>query len=693
MKQLVFEHHPFFLILCLLGGLIYAFLQYQKKGPWSPLINKILFTLRAIVVFLVAIFLVAPILKQILNETEKPTFVIAIDNSASLAATRDSTQLNAILNKLKAKGDQLLAKGFEVDYRSFNDGLEIDQVSFDYDKTNISTLLESIESTYEGRNLDEILLVSDGIYNAGLSPTFGNYGFPVNTLAIGDTIPKSDISIHSLLFNKLSYQGNKFPIVAQLKQKGFDNQLVTVTVRLDNEIVGSQQINLPDENRLKEVRFLIDATNNGFQRYSVTVSNKEGELTYNNNRKNAYVEVIEGKEKIALFATSPHPDIKALRSAIESNTNYEFEQFVLSNPKDIERLKSSPKKFDLVIYHQLPDRTNRYSSLLDEIDKMPFSKLTIVGPQTELRSLNTSFVNISTTIGEYDNVNASFNANFENFNLSDELQSSFQQLPPITVPFGRYNFSSETKVILFQQVGSITTTKPLLAVRNVDNKKSALFMGTGLWKWKLTDYANHGNNNLFNELVTKLVQYLSTKDDKRKFKVYPFKNEYSTGEAIVFETEVYNDLYEEVFDNKIELKLTGQDGNVLEYDYITSKNNTEYKVTGIDEGVYEYEASTTLNGNLERVRGQLIVKELNLETVNLTADLSLMKKLAEESGGQFFKEHEIDDLGVVLEQKEATGVIHSSEELLPFINLKWILFLLIFLISSEWFLRKYHGTY
>ena len=90
---LIFEHSPLFLIVCILIGLSYAILLYKKHGPWGPIWNRVLFGLRWATATVISILLVSPILKQIKNEIERPTFVIAIDNSSSIQETVDSTQL------------------------------------------------------------------------------------------------------------------------------------------------------------------------------------------------------------------------------------------------------------------------------------------------------------------------------------------------------------------------------------------------------------------------------------------------------------------------------------------------------------------------------------------------------------------------------------------------------------------------
>ena len=52
-----------------------------------------------------------------------------------------------------------------------------------------------------------------------------------------------------------------------------------------------------------------------------------------------------------------------------------------------------------------------------------------------------------------------------------------------------------------------------------------------------------------------------------------------------------------------------------------------------------------------------------------------------------------DKLQADLSKKEATSVIHSEEKFNNLLNLKWVFFLLLALVSAEWFLRKFYGGY
>ena len=693
---LIFEYSPLFLIICILLGLGYAIVLYKKQGPWGANWNKVLFGTRWLAVTVISMLLVSPILKQVQNEIEKSTFVIAIDNSRSVTSNVDSASWKQVAGEIEARADELEALDFEVEFRSISQKrlADLSEIEFQEPSTNLYDLLKDVNADFEGRNLGGILLFSDGIHNQGLLPTYANYGHKIYSLAVGDTVPKSDIVLSSLLYNKISYQGNKFPLVAQLTQRGFTGETVTVTVSKGNNVLASRQARLSEERSLTEIRFEIDAKVSGYQSYTVSVERKDREFNGQNNQMKAYVEVIEGQEKIALVAAAPHPDIKSIRAAIESNENYSFHQFILSLPQDVRALRDSKDKFDLVIYHQLPGRRGVSLPFIQRFKQQETSTLWIYGGLTDLNRLNSvnDLAFIKAVAGEYDEILAVYNPAFGNFSLSSELQRSFNNFPPLTVPFGRFELKENAGVMLQQRVGSLNTNKPLVVVKGSE-PRSGLILGSGLWRWKLTAYAQENDNELFNELISKLVQFLSSKEDKRKFKLYPLKNEFTTNEPVIFESEAYNDLYERIYGNKIDLQLQDEDGNASNYTYIPSEGNTRYAINGLKEGVYQYTASTILDGETLAVAGEFLVKEIQLEELNLTADYDLLRKLARKSGGNFFTIDEMDELKTTLTNEKSQGTIHSDTKYLPFINLRWIFFLILLLISGEWFIRKYNGSY
>ena len=190
----------------------------------------------------------------------------------------------------------------------------------------------------------------------------------------------------------------------------------------------------------------------------------------------------------------------------------------------------------------------------------------------------------------------------------------------------------------------------------------------------------------------KLIQYLATKDDKRNFRVNTERNQYYDSEAIEFNTEVYNQLYEKVFDHNIDLTITNEQGNKQELNYVNSAGSN-YRVTGLAPGVYSFEASATVSGKRETAQGTFSVQKLDLENINLTANHQLLKNIANNSGGEFIPQNRIGEAVNYFQNLSAKPITRSDEKLQSIINNPWLLLLFLALVSTEWFIRKYNGSY
>jgi hypothetical protein len=83
-----------------------------------------------------------------------------------------------------------------------------------------------------------------------------------------------------------------------------------------------------------------------------------------------------------------------------------------------------------------------------------------------------------------------------------------------------------------------------------------------------------------------------------------------------------------------------------------------------------------------------------VEITNTIADHQLLYSLAKKGGGEMVYPNQLKKLADILNAREDIKPIsHSEKKLSDMINLKWIFFLLLSLISLEWFIRKINGAY
>ncbi len=669
-----------------------TYILYRKPGPWSVTTHYILITFRFLLISFLCFLLVGPIVKQFNNRIEKPYYVLAIDNSSSIAEVHSKEFLVDQINRIETLGQALGTSGYEVEYRTFEQTFEqnfIDSVNFDNPGTPLNDLLRGIQTDYEGKNLSGVVLFSDGIHNQGLSPVFTPFKSPIYSMGLGDTIPQQDVRLKTIHYNKIAYQGNRFIIRAEILNDGFIDKNIVINISAGGRILQSKTLKLGNPPQLLETDFQLEATNKGLKDFVVTIEAVNGEFSFKNNIRHAYIEIIEGKRKILLASKNPHPDIKAIKNAIEKNQNYQLDLYIpgISNPES--------ESYDLIILHQISQQEILKIPTLSNHLSTGLPVWTIVGSKSNLNRVNSEnpSISIKTINFQKDLVTPSFNSAFSKFQLSPALQEVITYFNPVTVPFANYEIGGGTEVLLFQKVGNMTTNNPLLVVFDDGDQKTSVMVGEGMWQWRMQDYSKNQSFELFDELVSKLVQYLSSNEGKSRFKVYPLTQDFTVNEPAVLETEVYNEIYEETYGHAVDLELRGPGGFLERYSYVTSLGNSKYRISNLHPGIYTFKAHTSIDQKPANSQGQFTVTEMQLEALNLTADHQLLRSLSSKTSGTFYGQDQWENLTMELSGKQAQGIIFSEEIFTPLIKWSWALAILLVLVSLEWFLRKYHGSY
>ena len=714
-SDVIFQSSPWWILVCLLVGVVYAFAMYQPLsrlagsggatvGGFDKRTTYGLAALRFVVVSLLCFLLLNPLIRSLRTLTEKPKVVLAIDNSESVAVA-GRPALNRALASLQAIRQQLTAKGLDVSVRTFGDTVtntDLTQIPFTQRTTNLSGLLSGIRSDYEGRNLTDVVLVSDGIVNQGISPTFGQYPFTVQTVGLGDTIPKRDIQLKGIVANRIAYLGNQFPVQAEVVSNGFEGQNATVVLRQNGKELGRQSVSFKGNDSFDQVTFQTTATQKGVQHYVVEVLPQPGEFSTRNNRQDVYLDVIDGKEKVLLLALTPHPDVKALRNLLEKNLNYEVDVRIITGSAEATvATDRSPtdKAYDLLILHQLPDNGGVGNAVVQKYLTKNTPVLFVLGNQSAIGPFNTlnAVMQVSAQSNQSDKVTGVFNPDFKQLNLDPARLEILGKLPPIAVPYGDFKLQPGSEVVLWQQVGSVRTTKPLLAI-NVTagsdrTRKTAVLAGEGLWAWRLEEYALTDKQDVVDELMQKVIQLISVKEDRRKLRVYPIRNEFTAGEKVVFETELYNDIYERLYDKPVRLDISDEKGVTRSYNYTPTVANSRFEISRLPQGAYRFRAAVSVNGKAEQSAGQFVVRDLQLEALNTTADHGLLRQLAQQTGGQFYGPGRTDDLVRNLTVRPHPARLTSTEEMNEIINWRWLFFVILTLATAEWGLRKFYGGY
>jgi len=696
----IFLSYPWwFSLTCLILAVIYTMLLYHREKKTEIIQKKTLLFLsifRFISSFCISFLLLSPFLKRHIIKTEKPIIIIAQDASNSIKFCFDKLDSNQYYSNLVSL-EKSLSKSFEVVKYSFDDGLHNSfSRNLNGQTTNLSKTLDDINDIYYNRNVGAIILASDGIYNRGINPIYAEASnlFPIYTVLLGDTNFRKDAKIQKVLYNDIVYLGDQFEIKVDVASYHCETNNASLSIERIGEkgsksVVANSSVAYKNSSELQTVSFNINASNPGVNHYRIIHSSIKGEFTYENNSKDIYVQVLDGKDKILLVADAPHPDISALKEAIEKNKNYTL---------DISYIQDKTPKLDdynVVILHQIPSASNQATNLLNEIKAKNISSWYILGNNSNVQDLSKiqNIIEVSKIKNSFNDIHAVANNEFSLFTLDKNYLNSLEKLPPLSVPFGDFK-SASTNTILNQKIGSISTNYPLLTIGEGLQQKQAVLMGEGIWRWRMYNYVLQQNHEAVDNLIQKTIQYLSIKGDKRKFVTHLSKNIYNENENVFISAQLYNDNFQLI--NTSDVFLTIYDEMNHKFSYTFSKNTNAYELDlgKLKNGVYNYSATTSMNGKNYKDEGKFIVKGLQLEAIETKANNELLYNLAKKKGGQMVYANQILQLENILKsQKDIKPVLFDTYKIDSIINIKLLFFLILFLLSIEWIVRKYLGLY
>ena len=693
--SLTTSHSIWLAPLCLLLGVAVAWLLYrraQSKDGFDRRLALGLGVVRALVIALIAFFLLEPMVRIFVREVRKPVVVIAHDGSSSIGSAGDTAFVRSGLpGRLQELADRL---GEKYEVRTFTYGQELrDGLHFDQQDalTDISQVFRGLYDRFNGPDLGAVIIDGDGIYNRGRDPRSDaeRIGVPVHVIALGDTTVYPDLVLRSVEHNRISYLGNEFPLLVRVEARHLRDARTRVSVMQGGREVAGQDLPVNGDPFFAEIPFSIKAEKAGLQAYTVVVRSVSGEATEVNNSRTIHVDVLDDRQKILLLGAAPHPDLGAIRFALSGLDGYEA---VLAYANDFSGVID---EYDLVILHGLPSVRHNMIPLLQRASARNIPVLHILAQGMEYNTYNTHAVGVQ-VIGARQAITdaqAAFNKDFTFFTLDPEQVRAIERFPPLQVPFGQYELGRGATALLHQKVGMVRTQYPLIAIQQQGERRTGVVSGEGLWRWRLADMQMNNTHQNFDRLMHKLVQFLALKVNKNRFRV-EHAPEFAQSDPVIFNAELYNATYELVNIPEATIVLEDEDGRDFPYTFSRTSNAYRLDAGRLPTGRYTWKANVDLQGERFSASGEVTVRALMAEQLSTVADHGLWQDIAARTGGSVVNASSIDGLADVVsgnDQLVARSYTHASFS--DLIGLRWIFFALLALLTLEWALRRRNGAY
>ncbi len=696
----------FLVILLLILG-IYIF--YRRTIPDLNKKDKFLLAfLRIIALLLIILSLGEFVVEFITKKIERPVTIVLIDNSKSVEKERELIikEVNNIIKKLKSSNQSIEIYKFDNNVEEISiDSLH--QIDFSGSSTNISNAINKILSNKGKKNYQNLILISDGIYNTGENPLYisEKSEIPFFVLGVGDPNPIIDISINEIVTNDIIFAQNQTPVRVSIKSNGFENQSVTIQFFEDNRLL--EKRNYIIQGNYQELEFIYTPKTDGEKKLTFQILPLKNEFTIKNNSASKYVKILSNKIRVLTIAGKPSYDLSFFNQIIKSNNDLQLGTLIEKPNGEFYPLFNNENfldSADVIFFIGFPSNTNSEKfirKIFNKIDRDNTPIFTLINPETDFNRL-TQFIQflpfswrsaygtssqIFIDVPEEKSKNEILNVDGEN------SASIWNSLPPINRIDREFINKPESELLAYYKISNQRVNQPLITTRNLNRHRSIAFIGFNLWRLKLLNAMKEEESIYLDRFINNSIKWLTAREIQKNFTVKLNKKIFDLNEKVKFIAQLYDDSNMPVDDAQINLEIHAKESTVT---------NTVFKPLGngiyiaefeeLPQGDYNFQANVEISNKKLSDQGKFSVMETELEYRDFTLKEDLLKKLSTITNGQYFhilqSNEFVKNIDRFLLKKEKE--LETSKTFYLW-NSPYTLAMSIILLSIEWYLRKKWG--
>ncbi|NOZ62653.1 MAG: VWA domain-containing protein [Calditrichaeota bacterium] len=721
--SLTFSESVFLFILLAILSVGYSIYVYRRTNPPAPRWLRILLTsLRALALLLIAFLIFEPLLNISYIRKEAPVVAVLLDQSASMSLGDHAESRGEAAKKILR--DPLFRENsskIQFDYFGFSVNLTpfgtdtLDSLQFTGEATNLTEAIRKISEQYVDKNLQALILLSDGIFNSGENPNriAEDLGLPIFPISVGEPTEQKDIVVSNILTNQVTYVKNRVPADVTIFARGFDRQKIKVNLFDGKKLIDSKTIRVgnPPETKL---RLYFTPEKEGLRKYVVQTPALKNELTELNNSKSFYVKVLKSKMKILYLCGGPDPDFSFIKRVLQADPNTQVDYFIAKKGAGFYQNKSFPpsdslKKYDLFVLHNFPPRKYKTAAVaqIQQFLKHASTPLMLIwgngindfmlaslSPYLPMKlPLNRSkeqatLVKLSEA-GKTHPVTQIADNEFENQKIWDEL-------PPVYYSFNSAKINPGASVLLTAEKKSIfqlnrrTKPIPLLLTQKLGQQKSLALLAYGVWRWDLLMWGIGKDNRAFRQLLNNSIRWLVNKEDTKIVRIYPTQEIFHGGQAVSFAAQIYTPNYDPLDGADVRVQVRDSLGREFSVQLNpVGEGKYEASLEPLPGGDYSYRGIASFqNRQLGTDRGQFSVEDFNLEFLETKINQAALQQLAFKTHGEFIADSALSLLKEKLNFQ--TREIRVSRQWQLWHQLIFLIIAVV-LLAVEWFLRKKFG--
>jgi uncharacterized membrane protein len=611
--------------------------------------------------------------------------------------------------------------------------------------TKLGQALERARDELAGLPLAGLVMVTDGAdtSDASLDDPLASLkarSIPVFTVGVGQDRFESDIQISRVETPRSTLKGTSLSIDVVVTQTGYGGSTVPLNVEDEGRIVSSQEIKLPPDGESATVRVTFMASDAGARLFRFRVPPQSGEQVTQNNARDALVEVSDRRERVLYLEGEPRFEAKFIRRAVEDDKNLQV--VILQRTAEDKYLRLDVGSPDELVggFPKTREELFAYRAIiLGSVEAASFSpdQLRMLADFVSKRGGGLlmlggrrSFAEggwAGTPVGEvlpveFEGNDARGNAapfftglsvhptragsTYPVTQLADTEQAStarWKDMPAVTA-VNQVRLAKRGATVLLAGAYGRAQEQVVLAYQRYGRGKSLAFPIQDSWLWKMdakVAVTDTTHATFWRRLVRWLVDGVPD-----AVSVAPSQDRVEPGESLTLTAEVVDPAFVEVNDGRVIAQVTAPSGKTAEVPMEwTVRRDGEYRATFVadEPGLYEVRTSavrsSTGAGRPEQAEGGS-QKDLGSSVTYVRASAgdseyfdaamrsSLLKRIAEDTGGRFFTPSDASSLPEAISYSGRGVTVVEERDLW---DMPVLLILLIALIGADWGYRRGRG--
>jgi hypothetical protein len=202
-------------------------------------------------------------------------------------------------------------------------------LTFAAQQTHIGDALERIRQELESVPVSGIVLVSDGADNS--REPIGDQllslrarSIPVFTIGVGEERFNKDIEIRRVEAPHSVMRGSAVTADVLIRQRGYSGRRLPIVVEDDGRIVATDSILMPNDGEVAPIRLSVFLNRAGARALTFRIPLQAGEQVSQNNATVAMVDVRQRRERILYIEGEPRYEARFVRAAVKADSNLQL---------------------------------------------------------------------------------------------------------------------------------------------------------------------------------------------------------------------------------------------------------------------------------------------------------------------------------------------------------------------------------